>query len=77
MGVNMKPNLLLLVIVFLLLISINYTGFSEEVTVISIDDYSGISGEEVSIDIRLSANSNVCVGTFYITYDKTILELIS
>ncbi len=77
MGVNMKPNLLLLVIVFLLLISINYTGFSEEVTVISIDDYSGISGEEVSIDIRLSANSNVCVGTFYITYDNTILELIS
>ncbi|NLB81508.1 MAG: hypothetical protein GX800_07860 [Clostridiaceae bacterium] len=73
----MKHKILILLLVLILSVLPNTISISKEVTAISMDDYSGISGEEISVDIRLSANSNVCVGTFYITYDSNSLELIA
>jgi hypothetical protein len=67
----------LLIILILLFILPNQVAFCEDSPIVRINNYSGVFGEQISVDITLSANSNACVGMFYIVYDNLKLELVS
>ncbi|NLY43286.1 MAG: hypothetical protein GX066_04815 [Clostridiaceae bacterium] len=54
------------------------TAFAQENHVVmKVNGATVKAGDTVKVDVILSENSNVCAGTFNITYDNTKLELIS
>ncbi len=64
--------------VFTSLTAIPYdVAFSQGGAVLKVNSSNGSIGQQVTVDITLSENSNVCVGnSFHIVYDNERLELV-